>query len=156
MIACTYFSLFLFVATFATGANSHFNAYAACRTEARALRSGGCTWRSGSLFAVNGWYSTRIAFRAGRPGGIVIYQPGVSGHTEFVPSQVHAIELHIGDLSAVDGDYLVCPLRSVPDPTDHKGKLYVACLAGAKHLRAGTVAWAFSETPTGQRRHSRR
>lgn len=143
---------FLLAAALATTAGgSDLKTYAACRTAAQAARSGGCTWRSGSLFAVNGWYSTRIAFRVGRPGGVVIYQPGVSEPSEFIPAQAQAIPLHIADMSAIDGDYLVCALRPRPSPYDVTAKLDAACLAGAKHLRAGTVDWTLSNAPKVRR-----
>ena len=146
----------LLAAALATGASNDLRPYAACRKASHAVHSGGCAWRSGSLFAVNGWYSTRVAFRMGRPGGVVIYQPGVLGPSEFIPAQARKIDIHVGDMSAVDGDYLVCSLRPLSDPSDPAKTLDTACLAGAKRLRVGTVAWAFSEAPTINRKRGRR
>ncbi|WP_144033601.1 hypothetical protein [Sphingomonas guangdongensis] len=152
----TAISALLLAAIVATTPASDSKPFAACRTAADAVHKEGCTWRSGSLFAVNGWYSTRIAFRDGRPGAYVIYQPGAPEPSEFIPMQARAVPLHIGDMSAIDGDYLVCPLAPRPDPTDPTENLETACLAGAKHLRAGTVAWAFSEASgAGRVRRSR-
>jgi len=138
-------SALVIAAALTAGAGNDLKAYAACRTESRVARSGGCAWRSGSLFATNGWYSTRVVFRAGHPKEVVIYQPGVSGPSEFIPAEAEKMGLHVADLSAIDGDYLVCALRPLADPSDPKAKLDTACLAGAKHLRTGTIVWVFSE-----------
>lgn len=144
------YSLFLVAALAPTG-NANFRPYAACRTEARAAHTGACTWRSGSLSAFNGWYSTRIGFRHGRPQGVAILQPGTSEPSSFIPTQARGIALHIADGSSIDGDYLVCGLRPVINPYDRESKLDVACLAGAKRLHAGSIAWAFSVPPAHPR-----
>ena len=141
----TFISAFLIAVALATTGNSDQKTYVACRMEARAAHHGGCIWRSGSLSAGNGYYSTRIAFRQGRPGGVVIIQPGVSGPSEWFPAQAKGLPLHIADMSAIDGDYLVCALKPRPNPYDLKSKLDAACLAGAKNLRPGSIAWAFSD-----------
>lgn len=140
----------LLVAALATTGDSDRKAYAACRLEARVVHYGGCVWRSGSLSAGNGYYSTRIAFRHGRPGGVVIIQPGVS--EEWLPSQARAIPLHTADMSAIDGEYLVCALKPRPNPYELGSKLDTACLAGTKHLRSGSIAWTFSDAPTARQK----
>lgn len=146
---------FLLAVALATTGNSDQKTYAVCRTEARIVHYGGCTWRSGSMSAGNGYYSTRIAFRHGRPGGVVIIQPGVSGPSEWFPAQAKGIPLHIADMSAIDGEYLVCALKPRPNPYDLNSKLDAACLAGAKNLRAGSIAWAFSDAPAARRKPRR-
>ena len=147
--------VFLLAVALATTGNSDQKTYVACRTEARVVHYGGCMWRSGSLSAGMGSYSTRIAFRHGRPGGVVIVQPGVSGPSEWIPAQARAIPLHVADMSAIDGEYLVCALGPRPNPYDLKSKLDTACLAGAKHLRAGSIAWSFSDAPATRRKPAR-
>ena len=142
----------LLAAALSTTGDTDQKAYLACQAKTRVVHYGGCMWRSGSLFAGMGFYSTRIAFRYGRPGGVVIIQPGVSGPSEWIPAQAQAIPLHVADMSAIDGEYLVCALGPRSNPYDLKSKLDTACLAGAKHLHSGSIAWSFSDAQATRRK----
>jgi hypothetical protein len=137
----------LIAAALASPMASDMKAYAGCRAAVPALRNGGCAWRRGSLFVIDGYYPSRIAFRLGSPAEVVIDQPGSSERTEFIPRAALAFPLHNDGSTAVDGTYLICALGRVADPTNPSQKLDTACLAGARQLRAGSISWIFADLP---------
>lgn len=119
-------------------------AYEACKVATPSIDM--CHWRHGEFIAINGWYSSRLSLKQGQTQRIAIEQPGAENPHEFAPIEV-ALLLRTSGIgqTAVEGDYLVCPLPQQPDNLISKERgLTRGCLGGVKN----TVARSLFDHPS--------
>ncbi|MEP9359805.1 hypothetical protein [Sphingomonas sp. KR3-1] len=108
------------------------SAFDACRAESKSI--GQCNWRDGRFISFNGQYSNRIATNA---GWIAVEQSKQINPNEYAPTGVEKILERSPNLWAVEGNFLICPLKQ-PHEIDYlrENHLKIACLAGARRLSA--------------------
>ena len=118
------------MAMFVAGGAFAAEAGTTCRTSHNLV--GACFTVRGHLFEAAVPPRIRIAAAGGKEIFAVLDRQALAGTGELLPADVNALLMAAPSVTAVEGDYEICPFEK-----DTSGSMRAVCIQSAAHLTAG-------------------